>query len=142
MSKQGLEAFDRTLQLTHRWLDDLMGELRTDSRPRAWHALSVVLHAIRDRLPIAEAAHLSAQLPMLVRGMFFEGWRPEPVRQPRRSFERDLEAAFQDWWPDGPERTTEAVLRVLSRHVSAGEIADVMHVLPGDARQIWERATR
>lgn len=144
MSRHGLEAFDRTLQLTHRWLDDLMGELGTDDRQRAWHALSVVLHALRDRLPDAEAAHLSAQLPMLVRGMFFEGWRPtpEPVRQARHSFEREIELAFQEWWPDGPDRTTEAVLRVLSRHVSAGEVRDLKHVLPREVRDIWESATR
>jgi hypothetical protein len=82
MSALGLEAFDRTLQLTNGWLDELMGELGTDSRQRAWYALTSVVHAIRDRLPVNEAAHLAAQLPLLRR-------RPRcasgSTRSPRRS---------------------------------------------------------
>jgi uncharacterized protein (DUF2267 family) len=56
MSATGLDVFDRTLQITHVWLDDIMAELGPD-RQRAYHALRAVLHALRDRLPLNLAAH-------------------------------------------------------------------------------------
>ena len=46
----GLEVFDRTLQATHVWLDEIMDELGPD-RQHALHVLRAVLHALRDRLP-------------------------------------------------------------------------------------------
>jgi uncharacterized protein (DUF2267 family) len=74
---------DRTLPATNIWLDDLMKEMGWKERQRADHALRAMLHALRDRLPVEEASHLSAQLPLLVRGIYFEGWHPAkvPVRE-------------------------------------------------------------
>lgn len=66
MSATGLDVFDRTLQTTNIWLDDIMAGLGPD-RHLAWHVLGAVLHALRDRLPLDQAAHLGAQLPLLVR---------------------------------------------------------------------------
>ena len=34
-----------------------------------------MLHALRDRLTPDSAVHLGAQLPILVRGIYYEGWR-------------------------------------------------------------------
>jgi uncharacterized protein (DUF2267 family) len=34
------------------------------------------LYTLRNRLPVDEAAHLAAQLPKLLRGVYREGWRP------------------------------------------------------------------
>jgi uncharacterized protein (DUF2267 family) len=87
MSATGLDVFDRTLQATNIWLDDIMQELGWSDRHRAYHALRAVLHALRDRLPVDDAAHFAAQLPMLIRGLFYEGWRPAavPVNERRRA---------------------------------------------------------
>jgi uncharacterized protein (DUF2267 family) len=47
-----------------------------------------VLHALRDRLTVNEAAQFGAQLPMLVRGIYYEGWDPTrlPVKMNREEF--------------------------------------------------------
>lgn len=77
MSMTGLEVFDATVQKTHEWLKALMEELGwQEDRQRAYLALRAVLHALRDRLLLREALHLGAQLPMLIRSFYYEGWNP------------------------------------------------------------------
>src|SRR5436305_2221398 len=75
VSATGLEVFDRTLQTTHIWLDEIIEDLATD-RQTAWHVLGAVMRSLRDRLPPELSAHLSAELPLLVRGVYFDRWRP------------------------------------------------------------------
>ena len=59
MSTHGLEVFDRTLETTHIWLNEICSELGPDKH-LAWKVLSTVLQRLRDRLPIPLAAHLGA----------------------------------------------------------------------------------
>ena len=89
MSATGLAAFDSTLHTTNAWLADIQMRTGWQDRHAAYHALCTVLHALRDRLTIDEAAALDAQLPMLVRGFYYEGWHPagKPNKDaPRKSF--------------------------------------------------------
>src|SRR5688572_32688492 len=79
MSESGLPVFDKTLQTTHIWLGEIMEELGPD-RALAWKALSVVLRELRDRMQIGLAAHLGSELPLLVRGAYFDQYTP--ARQP------------------------------------------------------------
>ena len=141
MSATGIRAFDATLQTTHIWLDELMQDLHWDGeRQRAYQALRAVLHALRDRLPVENTAHLAAQLPMLVRGFYYEGWAPSrtPVREhTAQAFLNHVSEAFQ---LDGHEVAlgiTQAVFGVLSRHISDGEVEKVKKVLPKGIRELW-----
>ena len=102
--------------------------------------LRAVLHALRDRLTVAEAADLGAQLPMLIRGLYFEGWTPKgkPVKERRREeFLAHIAGAFRGHAEVFPEEVAWAVFKVLANHVSAGEIGDIKHVLPGPIRALW-----
>lgn len=71
-----------TVQKTKLWIRDVMLELEWDDAPIAYHGLRAVLHALRDRLTIHEAADFASQLPMLLRGMFYEGWHRRDTRLP------------------------------------------------------------
>src|SRR5690348_18388434 len=84
MAMTGLDAFDRTLHTTHIWLKAIMEDLGPD-RQIAYRALCAVLHVLRDRLSVDEAAHLGAQLPVLVRGIFFDQWQPSGKPEKMRS---------------------------------------------------------
>ena len=70
----GLGVFDATVQDTNLWLKGLSAELGDCERQEAFAALRAVLHALRDRLQAHAAVNLAAQLPMLLRGLYYEGW--------------------------------------------------------------------
>jgi uncharacterized protein (DUF2267 family) len=140
MSATGLEVFDRTIQTTNIWLDELMKELPWMKRHEAFHALRVVLHTLRDHLPINSVAHLSAQLPMLVRGLFFEGWRPAktPVHERSRDeFLMHITDEFVLTIEADPRQIAKAVFRLLSKVISKGEAEKIRHSLPAAVRELW-----
>jgi len=68
------------------------------------------LHALRDRLIPDEAVDLGAQLPMLVRGMHYEGWKPNatPSDDDRQAFLERVEEGLRDLkelWSHAPTKT-------------------------------------
>jgi uncharacterized protein (DUF2267 family) len=104
--------------------------------------LRAVLHCLRDRLTIDEAAQLGDQLPMLIRGIYYEGWhpagKPERVRS-REEFLAWIGAHLPKTGLVDAEDAARTVFRVLDNHVSAGEIRDVMQSLPKEIRSLWPR---
>lgn len=140
MSATGLEVFDTTVQKTNIWLDEIMHEIGPDRR-LAWHVLGAGLRAIRDRMPIEVAAHLGAQLPLLVRGAYYDQFRPGDLPVQMRSWDEflalvaiglvDLDPPFS------PQAAAESVFGVLSRHVSRGQIEKVKQALPEPIRNRW-----
>jgi uncharacterized protein (DUF2267 family) len=136
-------AFDKAVQKAYEWLDEIDAELGWSDRERAYAALRGTLHAVRDRLPVDEAADLAAQLPQLVRGIYYEGWDPSatPVKvRHREDFLRPVADALAGRTGAEPEPAARAVLTVLARHLSAGEIADVVGSLPAELRELFPPA--
>ncbi len=134
------ELFSNTLQKTHLWLKDLMEELRWDDQHRAYLALRATLHALRDRLTVDEATHLGAQLPMLIRGFYYEGWSPagKPVKERRKEeFCAHVKEYFKKEEDIDAEQIVRGVFKVLAKRVTEGEIEDVKHILPPELRELW-----
>ena len=133
MSVTEHEIFNHTFQTTNIWLKDLMGELKWEYRHKVYRALRASLQALRDRLTVAEAAHLGSQLPMLIRGLYYEGWdptgKPQKVRH-KEAFLTLIRHHFRDDPRVNAEQVARAVLKVLTQHVSEGEIADIKHCVP------------
>jgi uncharacterized protein (DUF2267 family) len=139
MSATGLEAWDKSVHTTNIWLKEINEQLGPD-RHLAWHVLGVVLRALRDRLRPEDSAHLSAQLPLIVRGAFYEQYRPSILPEPIRSREEFLEkiaAGLEDIRPVDPEDAARAVFAVLSRHLPEGQIEKTCEVLPEKIRSLW-----
>jgi uncharacterized protein (DUF2267 family) len=139
----GLDVFDRTVHATNIWLKEVMEELQWDNRHRAYEALRGTLHALRNQLTVEEATDLGAQLPMLVRGLYYEGWNPSktPIKERRKEdFLHHVQEAFRTTAapPDiDPEPVVRAVFRVMSQHVTEGEINDVRSSLPEALKDFW-----
>ncbi len=140
MSATGMAVFDDTVQKTNLWLKEIREELHLDTQEEAYRALRAVLHTLRDRLIVEEAASLGAQLPMLLRGVYFEGWRPAGKPNRERHLQGFLEHVAEQYvgpGPADPERLTRGVFAVLTRHMPAGQIHDIRQGLPEEIRALW-----
>lgn len=140
MTTTGLKAFDETIHLTNRWLNELQSDLDLDSKQQAYHLLRVVLHHLRDMLPVNTAVHLSAQLPMLVRGFYFENWRPGADIDRPRTRDAFLDAVAEGFTPTQHASTAgavNAVFYLLSQHVTEGEVKQVIECLPRQIQELW-----
>lgn len=139
MSATGLDVFDKTLQTTNLWLKEIAEEIGPD-RQRAWHALGAVLQALRDRLSLDESAHLAAQLPLLIRGLYYDQWRPSEqpaLTRKREAFLERVEARLGGIGPMNSENAVRAVFKTLERHVAEGEIDKLIQTLPAQIRDLW-----
>jgi uncharacterized protein (DUF2267 family) len=141
MSATGLDVFDKTLQTTNHWLNEIMETIGPD-RKLAWKVLSVVLHKIRDRVPVELAAHLGAELPLLVRGVYYD--RFEPAKQPTgwrnlQEFSDEVAERLSDARPVNVREAIQTVFAMLSRNVPSGQIRKIQEALPKDIRAAWLR---
>lgn len=141
MSAAGPDVFAKTIQTTNIWLDEIEQRLGPDRR-FAWKVLSTVLHKLRDRLPVELSAHLSAELPLLIRGVYYDQFKPSS--QPTRCDCDAFIAEVGEWLADtrhvDPKEAVRAVFAVLSRHLPHGQIAKVQSALPEKLRAFWRNA--
>ena len=134
MPETGYSAFATTLDKTNRVLKQIEEAYGwpKDRRNQSYAALRAVLHALRDRLTVEEAAQLAAQLPMLIRGLYYEGWNPArvPVKMNREEFLGRVRQDFGYDFVGGTEQLIRTVLEALRDHVTDGEWADIRSGMP------------
>lgn len=137
MSRTGVDSLDRSIDRTNQWLHDVATSFGTEDRRLAYRVTRSWLHTLRDRLPVPVAAHLAAQLPELLRGVFYEGWNPSRV--PAKYDRDEYIARFAR---NAQIHTTEVqkagrlVTAAMQRHLSAGIVDEAFGVLPADIRKM------
>jgi uncharacterized protein (DUF2267 family) len=139
MTVAHVDIVDRSAEKAHIWINDLAEELGTEDGQHAYRVLRAFLHALRDHLPVDEVAALAAQLPIFVRGVFYEGWNPSRTPEHRRDLDSFLVRIAREAQLAGETEASFAATaanRVLDRHVSAGEGASVLHALPQHIREL------
>lgn len=145
MNDTHLPALDNTIQQTNLWLKKLVNEHHFRDRHHAYSALRAVLHALRNRLTVEQATHLGAQLPILVRGIYYEGWHivPKPARDRHvDEFAAHVAENLPPQFPRDPVGTTKAVFDLLWQELDPGETAKVIDSLPVPLRTLWPDAAR
>jgi uncharacterized protein (DUF2267 family) len=141
MSFTGVRSLDQSIDKTNAWLADVAGEFGTEDRQFAYRVTRAWLHTLRDRLPVQVAANFAAQLPELLRGVFYNGWNPGKV--PVKFGPREYALRFAR---DAGVRETEVaraaglVTRAVRRHVSGGALDEALDVLPVDLSELIEPA--
>lgn len=136
----GLPVFDTTVQESNQWLKEVESRLRPCDRHQAYGAFRAVLHALRDRLPMDAVLGLSAQLPMLLRGVYFEGWQPGDAASGGRDpqvFAGDVAARLPPGFPRQPNEAVEAVFAALGAQLDPGEVRKLVERLPIPLRAYW-----
>jgi uncharacterized protein (DUF2267 family) len=132
-------ALDHSLQETNAWLKAIDEQLALDNRHHAYNALRAVLHALRDRLPPEVAVKLGAQLPIVVRGIYYEGWHmaATPTRERHiEEFAAHIERELAPQFPTDPLTTARAVYEVLWEKLDPGEFDKLMTHLPAPLRNL------
>jgi uncharacterized protein (DUF2267 family) len=140
------QMFEPAIAHARTWLKELAEklDLQPEEAGRTLHALRAGLHAIRDRLPASEVVDLGAQLPELLRGIYYEGWRfaNDPTRIRNRG--EMLARVQRELAPDSrfsALAVLHAVIELLCAHVSAGELSHVISTLPRSIAELWISAT-
>ncbi|MEP9386748.1 DUF2267 domain-containing protein [Mesorhizobium sp. KR9-304] len=145
MSDTQLPVLDHTIQQTNLWLKKLMVGHHFQTRHDAYSALRAVLHALRDRLTPDQAVHFGAQLPILVRGIYYEGWhlagKPTDDRQVNEFIQR-VAAEFPPQFPRDALAVTQAVFDLLFQEIDPGETAKIIDTLPVPLRILWPSAAQ
>jgi uncharacterized protein (DUF2267 family) len=149
MSRTGLPIFDDTIQQTNRWLKEIIqhvgdgtpsDDIDENTRKRSYNALRAVLLTLRDRLPTALSANLAVQLPLLVRGIYFDQYEPEEQPKTYRAdgeFYAHVDQNVDPQFHFGAEDSTRAVFAVLTAHLPEGTVEKIRKALPEDVRTVW-----
>lgn len=140
MQSTGVSALDTTIQKTNIWLKEVMEELGSNDRHQAYLALRSVFHSLRDRLTVEEATDLGAQLPMLIRGFYYDAWNPtgKPMKFDKDEFFSSIRQQFAGKLDTEPETIAQAVIKVIDKHIAEGEVEDIKDNLPHDLKEFWE----
>ena len=135
-------VFDTTLQKTHLWLHELMEAGGYADEKVACGVLRVILHAIRDHLCVDEVADLAAEMPMLIRGLYYEQWKPSAPSHERTvpGFLGQIQAKLAPYRGVDAEEAIFAVFQLLNDHITPGELSDVRGALPHHIRDLWVTA--
>ncbi|TDC79392.1 DUF2267 domain-containing protein [Micromonospora sp. KC606] len=140
MAEQLHSAFESSMDKTNLILKDIEAAYGwpKEQRNQSYAALRTVLHLLRDRMPTQESVEFAQQLPVLVRGIYFDGWQPDnvPIKLNRDDFLYEVRQGFPYDVEGGPERVVQVVLDTLRRHVTQGEWADVKATMPGELRRM------
>ena len=142
MADTNVSALDNTVHKTNEWLAEIERDAGLEGRHGAYVALRAVLTAVRDRLPVDAAADLGAQLPHLVRGIYYDQFRPvdQPVKvRGEEAFLARVAEGFGDSDHIGadPKTATRAVLATLTRHIEPTAAKKARDMLDDDAKPLW-----
>jgi len=136
MRRRTPDVFDTAVQKSNIWLRDIQEAGHLRSRFQAYAALRSVLHALRDCLPAGEVAKLAAQMPLLVKGVFYDGWKftPKPLRLSREGFQALVRRTLRDQAGLDPTLAVRSVLTAMYQHVTPPMVDAMQYVLPREVR--------
>ncbi len=136
MMTTGSDLFEHAMQTARAWVRDVADELRTDDPDLAYRLLRVWLHTLRDRLPVRASADFAAQLPELLRGVYYEGWEPSKVPVKYGPDEYLLRFAHQAHLPLAEVPVVSAAIsRALDARLSPGLLQSTLARLPVPVRE-------
>jgi len=138
-AKTKVSALDHAMHIAHTWVNDVAKEFDTDDREFAYGVLRAWLHTLRDRLTVEAAAHFAAQLPDLIRGVFYAGWDPGAVPEKYNAeayavrFAGEANISLHD-----VGKAAAATTAALLHHLPSAQMAKVLDQLPSEIRVLLQ----
>lgn len=133
-------VLNKMVQTTNEWIKDLMYELGLTEPDQAYHVIRATIQALRDRLPPDDAVHMAAQLPTILRGTFYDGWKitGKPIKiKTKEEFFNHVEQIHNVPLPVATEDAVRAVFKILHHYLSNGEIEKVETNMPLQLQELW-----
>jgi uncharacterized protein (DUF2267 family) len=137
--------FNKYAAKGNEFLNRLAAKLGNENdRDHAARILRSTLHVIRDHITVEESIQLLAQLPMILKGVYVDGWSSANMQVKIKTLDdfaaeiigKDGNAAWRDF--SNKEEVLEDVRKVvetLAMYVSYGELEDVFSVLPKEIKK-------
>jgi len=137
MSATRSAEFEHAIHTANIWLKAVSEALETEDRHLANRILRTWLHTLRDRLTVDVAAHFGAQLPELLRGVYYDGWDPSivPVKYDREAYVSRFVQEARVTAEEVP-RIAPTVTAALRQHLSPGQLETAVEQLPHDVRAL------
>ncbi len=141
MARSGFSSIDKSTQKTKEWLHDVQSELGWEDENEVYISFRAVIQTLRDRLPVDEAIEFGDELPMVMKGIYYEGYtprnKPEKIKNQAQFFEKVQEKSPRR--EIKTEEATKCVFSTLQKKLSGGgELDKVKHNLPKDLQKLWE----
>jgi len=136
----GISMLDGAAQQASVWIDEVDQAARCSDTQRAYRLLRATLHALRDWVNPDQAADLGAQLPVLIRGIYYEGWNPSGTPKHPHGKDDFIAAVQRDFAKDPmryPDLEIEAVFSVLNKHIASGQLTQMRNALQKPLRALW-----
>ncbi len=138
------DVIEHGVQQLQEWLKSLRDNADLIDTTEALALLRVVLHQLRDRLTVEEAVDLGQQLPVIVRGIYFERWKPHQVPEKIHTRQAFVDAVTIKLLPRtiSADRGIRDVFALLAHFCDPGEISDVIAQLPSELKELWPENVR
>lgn len=142
------DMFYKYAQKGNEMVNELAAELGIpEDKEIAFRILRAVLRALRNQISVEESFQLLAQLPMVIKGLYVEQWKISKKGDHVRNVHDFVKAVRHEDHPVGAHdlftfkdgvNAVMAVFKVLRAHISAGEVEDIISVLPGPLKELWK----
>lgn len=135
MTVSSIGNIEKSVHQTNAWVKDVQALLGCTEN-EAFLALRSTLQNLRDRLTIEEATDFAAQLPIVLKGAFYEQWNPvgKPEKMDRTAFVSRVHAQFSNDPNMNPEDVVMAVFKVLKNRI--GKMRHILSNMPPDIEGI------
>lgn len=134
-----IKSIHKTIQTTSRYLKLMMESHEFKSSNDAFVLLRACLKALRDRVEPHEAVHLGSQLPALLRGFYFEGWKmtaPQSRSRKSEEFLEDIRVHLNGHDAINLAAAVPVTMKVILDMIDQGEAVQVLHNIPKDVRDL------
>jgi uncharacterized protein (DUF2267 family) len=143
-----ISSLDRAVQNAVLWLNDIQTELGWENREIVYKATKAVLQTIRDRLPVSELFHFSTNLPIVLKGMLFEGYDPSEAKKEKiktiQEFYDRIQTHYDPLQRDivSGHQAAFGVINVLFNRIGEGEMRKVADNMPLKLKPLFKQRSK